>query len=91
MNAMEKSQTEIVSAFLRVSAAYLFSCAYRASLRAAFARHAARSPVAEHALRYRLLLADEASDLMHTQIEDEMAALSATSAESCHENVTRAA
>ena len=34
-------ETEIISNFLRVSGAYLFSRAYRESLRAAYARRAA--------------------------------------------------
>ena len=56
--------------FLRVSAAYLFSCAYRDSLRAAFARHAAGNPVMAHGLHYRELLVSEAVSLMRTDWED---------------------
>ena len=49
-------ESEIISNFLRVSGAYLFSCVYRDSLRAAYVRHAASDPVAEHESRYRELL-----------------------------------
>ena len=55
-----QSESEIIRSFLRVSGAYLFSCAYRDSLRAAYARHAAEDPVSEHELRYRELLVGEA-------------------------------
>jgi hypothetical protein len=89
--ALHDSQADVVSNFLYVSAAYLFSCAYRESLRAAFARHAARNPVSEHSLRYRTLIAHEASALMHAQLEEEWAASSGRLAAGCHENVTRSA
>jgi hypothetical protein len=48
-----QSESQSIRSFLRVSRAYLFSCAYRDSLRAAYARHAAGDPIAEHELRYR--------------------------------------
>jgi hypothetical protein len=64
-----QDETEIISNFLRVSGAYLFSCAYRESLRAAYARHAAEDAIAEHERRFRELLVCEAVCLVRTQAD----------------------
>jgi hypothetical protein len=53
--------------FLRVSGAYLFSCAYRDSLRAAYARRAAEDPLLEQEMRYRELVALEAVKLVRAE------------------------
>lgn len=53
--------------FLRVSGAYLFSCAYRDSLRAAYARRAAENPLLEQEMRYRELVALEAVNLVRAE------------------------
>jgi hypothetical protein len=54
-----ESESESIRSFLRVSSAYLFSCAYRDRWRAAYARYAAGNPIMEHELRYRELLAPD--------------------------------
>jgi hypothetical protein len=51
--AADSTESEIICKFLRVSGAYLFSCAYRDSLRAAYMRHAASDPVAVHGIVHR--------------------------------------
>jgi hypothetical protein len=70
-------ETEIISNFLRVSGAYLFSCAYRDSLRAAYARRAAEDAIAEHERRFRELLVREAVCLVRTQWEEDAALIAA--------------
>jgi len=65
--SITQTDSEIIGSFLRVSGAYLFSCAYRDSLRAAYARHAAGDALAEHEFRYREQLACEAIDLVRTE------------------------
>jgi len=84
-------QSEIARKFLQVSAAYIFGCAYCASLRAAYVKSSARNPVSEYALRYRELIAREASVLMRTRFEEEATAFAATAPPVCNEIVTRGA
>ena len=62
-----QTESEIIGTFLRVSGAYLFSCAYRDCLRAAYARHAACDVLAEHEFRYLELLTCEAIELVRAE------------------------
>ena len=70
-------ETEIISNFLRVSGAYLFSCAYRDSLRAAYARRAAEDPLLAQEMRYRELVALEAVKLVGAQWHEQASLLAA--------------
>jgi len=70
-------ETEIISNFLRVSGAYLFSCAYRDSLRAAYARRAAEDPLFAQQMRYRELVALEAVKLVGAQWQEQASLLAA--------------
>ena len=70
-------ESEILGNFLRISGAYLFSCVYRDSLRAAYARHAAGDPVTEHEWRYRELLIREAVSLVRNEWEEGATGLAA--------------
>ena len=76
-SAAPDSEAEVIRSFLRVSGAYLFSCAYRDSLRAAYARHAAEDPITEHVQRFHELLVREAVCLVRTQWEEDAALIAA--------------
>ena len=72
-----QSEMEIIRSFLRVSGAYLFSCAYRDNLRAAYVRRAAEDPLLEQEMRYRELVALEAVKLVRAQWCEEATFLAA--------------
>jgi hypothetical protein len=64
-----------IESFLRVSGAYLLSCAYRESLRAAYARRAAEDPLVEQEMRYRELVALEAVKLVRAEWHEQASVL----------------
>jgi hypothetical protein len=72
---MSKATGLQIQEFLRVSGAYLFSCVYRDSLRAAYARRAAQDPLLEQEMRYRELVALEAVELVRVQLHEQASLL----------------